>query len=515
MNPALAQSCLRAALTAPVYDVAERTPLQDAPQLSARLGAKVMLKREDLQPIFSFKLRGAYALMASLPVADIATGVVAASAGNHAQGVALAARQLGVPATIVMPRTTPRIKVEAVERLGADIQLVGDSYDVSCVHAKAFATDTGKVFIHPFDDDTVIAGQGTVGVEIVQQLRAPPRAIFVPVGGGGLAAGLAACVKALCPETEIIGVEPEDAACLAAALREGRPTTLPHVGIFADGTAVREIGKRTFDYCREFVDRVITVDTDQICAAIRDIFVETRAVVEPSGALAVAGVEALAGEFAPEDVLVAINSGANINFDRLAHVVERAELGAGREALLAATIPERPGAFLDFIRRLGYHAITEFNYRYAAQNGAQVFVGMRIAGTPDETDRVIDRLDDAGYAVQDLSHNELAKLHVRHMVGGRPPQPTREALYRFEFPERPGALLDFLTVLAGRWNISLFHYRNHGSAYGRVLAGFMVPEEEDADFASFLDATGYHWTCESENPAYQAFLAAAETPATA
>ncbi|MGD9022016.1 MAG: threonine ammonia-lyase, biosynthetic [Lysobacterales bacterium] len=504
----IAQHCLRRALTAPVYDLVQRTPLDEAPDLSKRIGRKLWLKREDLQPTFSFKLRGAYNCIRQLSEEDRARGVVAASAGNHAQGVALSARKLGVRATIFMPRTTPEIKVRAVKALGATIELAGDDYDHACDEALAFARASAGFFIHPFDDLDVIVGQGTMGVEITQQLGAAPGVIFLPIGGGGLAAGVAAIVKAVYPDVRIIGVEPADAAGMHAALEAGEPVDIGTTGIFADGVAVRKVGRTTFDMCQQFVDEVITVSVDQVCAAVKSIFEEVRAVTEPAGALAVAGAIRYAAsrdeKDLPEGDWVAVLSGANVNFDRLGHVVERCALGEGREALLAVTIPERPGSFLEFCEALGESSVTEFNYRFADRQEAHVFVGVRLE---ESANRLRARLQAAGYEVQDLSANEVAKLHLRHLVGGRLPSSERERLYRFEFPERPGALLEFLKVLAGRWSISLFHYRNHAAANARILAGFLVPPDDEGAFHKFLEETGYPFTDETDNAACRAFLA--------
>jgi len=436
-------------------------------------------------------------------------GVVAASAGNHAQGVALSARELGVKATIFMPCTTPEIKVDAVEALGASIRLIGDDYDAACEEAITFSEESGAYFIHPFDNPAVIAGQGTLGVELTQQLAAPPGVIFVPVGGGGLAAGVAATVKAVYPETRIIGVEPDDAASMYAALKADKPVDIGTTGIFADGVAVRKVGNTTFDMCRELLDEVITVSVDQVCAAVKSIFEEVRAVAEPAGALSVAGAIQYAAREADNtginDNWVAVISGANVNFDRLGHVVERCALGDGKEALLAVTIPERPGSFLEFCNILGQSSVTEFSYRFAGKRNAHVFVGVRLE---EESSRHLQaKLADTGYGVKDLSGNEVAKLHMRHLVGGRLQSNERERIYRFEFPERPGALLGFLNVLAGRWSISLFHYRNHAAANARILAGFLVPPEDEDAFHQFLDETGYRFTDETENVACKEFLA--------
>jgi len=497
--------CLRRALSAPVYELARRTPLDEAPRLSKRLGRRLWLKREDLQPTFSFKLRGAYNCIRKLDEASRARGVIAASAGNHAQGVALSAQELGVQATIFMPRTTPDIKVRAVAALGAEIVLVGDDYDEACARAHAEAEKTGAVFIHPFDSMDVIAGQGTLGIEITQQLSEPPEAIFVPVGGGGLAAGVAATVKSVFPQVKIIGVEPEDAASMKAALEAGEPVDIGATGIFADGVSVRKVGQTTFEMCSGLLDGIVTVNVDQVCSAVKSIFEEVRAVAEPAGALAVAGAmkyaKSLAGTGGGD--WVALVSGANVNFDRLGHVVERCALGDGSEALLSVTIPERPGSFLEFCRTLGRSPVTEFNYRHNGTANARVFVGIRLE---DPVPVLQERMEQLGYEVIDLSGNEVAKLHLRHLVGGRLPVGERERLFRFEFPERPGALLEFLEVLAGRWSISLFHYRNHGSAYGRVLTGFLVPEADDEAFREFLEATHYRFSDETDNIIYQEFL---------
>ncbi|HEX6243541.1 MAG TPA: threonine ammonia-lyase, biosynthetic [Polyangiales bacterium] len=493
-------------LRARVYDVAEETPLEHAPRLSARIGNRVLIKREDLQPVFSFKLRGAYNKIAGLSAGDKARGVIAASAGNHAQGVALAAQRLGIRACIVMPTTTPRIKVDAVRALGAEIVLIGDSYDDAYAHAKQLEQSEGLTFVHPYDDPEVIAGQGTVAMEILRQHRGPIDAIFVPVGGGGLLAGVLAYVKHLYPEIKVIGVEPHDAACLRAAMDAGERVSLSQVGLFADGVAVRQIGAEPFRVVKDAIDDVVVVDTDAICAAIKDIFDDTRSIAEPAGALSIAGLKAYAErEGWRERTLVAIDSGANMNFDRLRHVVERAELGEQREALFAVTIPERPGAFKEFCQLLGKTVVTEFNYRFGRPEEAHIFVGVGLAQGRKQRDEIFDRLQQAGLAVVDLSSNEMAKLHVRYTVGGRAPA-DNERLLRFEFPERPGALMQFLTQVGGRWNISLFHYRNHGAAFGRVLAALQVPAGEAAEFARFLVELGYPYIEETQNPAYPLFL---------
>ena len=498
---------LKMILNARVYDVARETPLERAPMLSGRCGNRIWMKREDLQPVFSFKLRGAYNRIAHLAADECERGVIAASAGNHAQGVALGASRRGVKALIVMPKTTPQIKVASVRALGARIVLHGDSYDEAYEHARKLAEERGMVFIHPFDDPLVIAGQGTVGMEILRQFTGDLHAIFVPVGGGGLIAGIAAYVKALRPGIRVIGVEPDDAPSLYTALARKRRVTLKQVGIFADGAAVRLVGKETFSVARKFVDEVILVSTDEICAAIKDIYDDTRSIVEPAGALSVAGLKKYVEATGLRDAdLVAINSGANINFDRLRHVAERAELGERREALLAVTIPERPGSFRRFCRTLGQRSITEFNYRYADASEAHVFAGVELTGGDEERLAIIERLQEEGYPVVDMTDNELAKLHVRHLVGGHAPGLENEVLYRFEFPERPGALLKFLTAIGEKWNISLFHYRNHGAAYGRVLAGIQVPPADRKRFRAYLDDVGYPWWDETDNPAYALFL---------
>nr|VFJ62141.1 MAG: L-threonine ammonia-lyase [Candidatus Kentron sp. DK]VFJ64710.1 MAG: L-threonine ammonia-lyase [Candidatus Kentron sp. DK] len=503
-----------------VYDVALETPLDAAPILSRRLGNRILLKREDLQPVFSFKLRGAYNKIAGFSAEERARGIIAASAGNHAQGVALAATQLGVRSLIVMPVTTPAIKVDAVRNFGAEIVLFGNTYDEARAHADELMKKNGMAFVHPYDDPDVIAGQGTIAMEIFRQHTEDLHAIFVPVGGGGLIAGIAAYTKALWPEVKIIGVEPDEAPCMYEALRAGERVILDQVGIFADGVAVRQVGKEPFAIARRYVDEVLVVNTDEICAAIKDIYDNTRSITEPAGALGVAGIKKyLAREKLTDKTLIAIDSGANVNFDRLQHIAERAELGEQREALLAVTIPERPGSFLAFCRAIGQRAVTEFNYRYAEHREARVFVGVALREGDADKRALIARLEKAGYPVLDMSENEMAKLHIRHMVGGRAPEirtggadaasggnPAGERLYRFQFPERPGALLQFLTKMQNRWNISLFHYRNHGAAYGRVLAGFQVPDHDLGAFDGFLAETGYPCWRESENPAYELFL---------
>ncbi len=500
------QSYIERILKARVYDVASETPLTLASGLSRRLGNRVFLKREDLQPVFSFKLRGAYNKLMHLDAAALQRGVIAASAGNHAQGVSMGAAKLGVEASIVMPRTTPPIKVQAVRNWGGKALLHGDSYDEAYTEATRLAEERGLVFIHPFDDPDVIAGQGTIGMEILRQHPDPPLAIFVPVGGGGLIAGVAAYVKYVRPEVRIIGVEPEEAPTLHAAMAAGKRVTLKEVGLFADGVAVRQIGKETFRIARQLVDEVVLVSTDEICAAIKDIYDDTRGIAEPAGALAVAGLKRYVEAHGLKGAhLIAIESGANINFDRLRHVAERAELGERREALFAVGIPERPGSFLTFCRALGKRQITEFNYRYADDRQAQVFVGIELGGGQAERRDLIERLEAKGFSIVDMSDNETAKLHVRFMVGGHAQGVRNERLIRFEFPERPGALLNFLSGLGRRWNISLFHYRNHGAAYGRVLMGVQVPAAELSELQGLLTGQGYRFWDESENPAYRLF----------
>jgi threonine dehydratase len=481
------------------------------PRLSERLGRTVLLKREDLQPIFSFKVRGAYNKIVKLPVSAREHGVICASAGNHAQGVALAARQLGISATIVMPRTTPAIKVEAVKRLGGKVLLHGDAFDDAQLKARELEKERGLTFVHPFDDPDVIAGQGTIGLEVLRQHPDPIEAVFVPIGGGGLAAGVAAFVKFLNPSTKVIGVEPVDAASMKAAIAEGELVTLDQVGLFADGVAVRRAGLETFRLCRNLLDDVITVDIDAMCAAIKDIFDDVRSVAEPSGALALAGLKIYAERGSRSAAsLIAINSGANLNFDRLRTIADRAEVGEHREALLAVTVPEKPGSYRRFIRALGTRAITEFNYRFADVSlPAQLFVGIALSRGEAEKKEVIEFLQSEGFPIMDLSDNEMAKDHVRYMVGGRAPLLRDELIYRFEFPERPGALLNFLESLAPEWNISLFHYRNHGADYGRILAGIDVKPGEHARFVEALDALGYPYWNETDNPAYRLFLSTA------
>jgi len=494
-------------LTARVYDVAIESPLDLAANLSRRLSNTVYLKREDLQPVFSFKLRGAYNKMSGLAAAELKRGVVAASAGNHAQGVALAAQRLNAKATIVMPATTPQIKVNAVASRGATVILHGDSYDEAYEHALTLAKKNRTTFVHPYDDPDVIAGQGTIAMEMMRQHPGPIHAVYVPVGGGGLIAGIAAYVKRLRPEIKVVGVEPEDADAMARSLCRNKRVKLERVGIFADGVAVKQVGKETFRLAQKYVDEVIRVNNDAICAAIKDVFEDTRSILEPAGALSVAGLKAaVAGDRLKGKTLLAIASGANMNFDRLRHVAERAELGEKREAIIAVTIPEKPGSFKKFCSMLGARNITEFNYRFADPTQARVFVGLQIH-EGDDLGKLVSQLRKHDLDAVDLTENEMAKLHVRHLVGGRAPQAQHEVIYRFEFPERPGALMNFLNSMSHDWNISLFHYRNHGTDYGRVLVGIQVPPKEKPSFQKFLDRLGYRYWDETRNPAYKLFLA--------
>jgi len=504
---AVAAEYIERILRARVYDVAIESPLEPAVRLSRRLGNQVLLKREDLQPVFSFKLRGAYNKIAQLADDEAKRGVICASAGNHAQGVALAAQRRGIPSLIVMPVTTPRIKVRAVLDLGGEAVLHGDDYDAAYEQALVLARERQMLFVHPFDDPDVIAGQGTIGMEISRQSGGNIDAVFVPVGGGGLVAGIAAYLKYVHPNVRIIGVNAADSTAMRDSLEAGEQISLERVGIFADGVAVRKVGTETFRLARELIDEMIIVDTDEICAGIQDIFEDTRSIVEPAGAMAVAAIKKfVAREGCADRRLVAINCGANMNFDRLRHVAERAEIGAQREALLAVEIPERPGSFLELCRGLGRRSVTEFNYRYEKPAAARIFLGFGLNGGRDEKNDVIAALRDAGYAVTDMTDNELAKLHVRYMVGGHPEALHDERLFRFEFPERPGALLRFLEAVGSRWNITLFHYRNHGSDAGRVVAGIQVPAASRSEFLQHLAELHYPWIDETDNPAYRLFL---------
>lgn len=504
----MSEQLLKKVLRAAIYDLAQETPLNYATRLSGKYGQHIYLKREDLQPVFSFKLRGAYNRMLHLSAQERERGVLAASAGNHAQGVALAAQKLGIKATIVMPQTTPSIKVESVKRLGGHVVLFGDNFNQAAEHAQQLLAQTGAVFIHPYDDWEVIAGQGTLALEIIRQHPKPIKAVFVPVGGGGLIAGVATVIKSIYPETLVIGVEPEDAACMQAALAAQARVVLPQVGIFADGVAVAQVGERPFQVALHHVDAVVSVSVDEICAAIKEVFEDTRSIAEPAGALAVAGLKKYAKQQAWQQAsLVAIVSGANMNFDRLHYITERTELGEGTETLLAVTIAEKPGSFLAFCQLLGrQRTITEFNYRYADTQYAQIFVGIRLCQGDEEKAHIMSQLAAAGFTAIDLSNNEMAKLHLRHMIGGAGGRHLHEHVYRFEFPERPGALLDFLSTMSSGWNISLFHYRNHGAAEGTVLVGIQVPDDEMEKFEQFLQQLGYPYTVETDNAAYQLFL---------
>lgn len=489
-----------------VYDVANETPLNVAKRLSERLNNQVMLKREDLQPVFSFKLRGAYNKIYHLSEAQRQKGIIAASAGNHAQGVALSAQKLGIKALIVMPKTTPVIKVTSVRSMGAKIILHGDTYDESYEHAQILAKEKNMVFVHPYDDPDVIAGQGTIAMEILRQFPDDIHAIFVPVGGGGLIAGIAVYVKYVRPDIKIIGVEPEDAPSMYKALKNKRRTILNHVGIFADGVAVKQAGKEPFRLCKEYVDEIILVSTDEICAAIKDIFDDTRGIAEPAGALGIAGLKKYVQENKIENQnLIAIESGANINFDRLRHVAERAEVGEQREGLITVQIPEQPGSFLKFCRIIGKRRITEFNYRYCHNEDAYVFAGIELQDGLADFDDVINQLEEKNYRVMNMTDNELAKNHIRYMVGGHAPSIKNEKLFRFQFPEKPGALLNFLSTMGKRWNISLFHYRNQGAAYGRVLMGIQIDNQDKQEFKAFLDSLGYAYWEETNNIAYKVF----------
>lgn len=504
-EPLRLEDYVRRTLLARVYDVAVETPLEEMPQLSRRFRNRIWLKREDLQPVFSFKIRGAYNKVALLNREEQQKGVICASAGNHAQGLALSASKLGIRGTIVMPQTTPDIKVNAVKALGGHVVLHGDSFDEAAAFANQLAREKGYSFIHPYDDLDVIAGQGTVGMEILRQHNGPIDVIFIPVGGGGLMAGIAAYVKYLRPEIRIVAVEPEDAACLDAAMKAGERVVLPQVGLFADGVAVARIGEETFKVAQHCVDEVITCTTDEICAAIKDIFEHSRSIAEPAGALSLAGLKKyIQHNNAEGQSLIAIDSGANMNFDRLRHISERTELGEKREAIFAVTIPEKAGAFRAFCQTLGKRNITEFNYRFADSTDAHVFVGIQLRAGDTERAELRELLERKGYSVLDLSDDEMAKLHIRHLVGGHAGLGD-EYLFRFEFPERPGALLNFLSRLGGH-NISLFHYRNHGAAYGRVLVGMQVGKKTKAELYASLDDVGYPWSEETDNPAYRLFL---------
>ena len=498
---------LKMILRAPVYDVARETPLDLMPGVTRRVHNQVWLKREDMQPVFSYKIRGAYNMISALTVEERARGVITASAGNHAQGVALAAGRLGIAARIVMPKTTPEIKIGAVRRLGAEIVLFGNTYDEAAEHALELAAARGMTFVPPYDHPLIIAGQGTVAMEILRQHPQPPHAIFVPVGGGGLIAGIAAYVKSLLPAVRIIGVEADEAACMTRAIEAGERIKLERIGIFADGAAVRQAGVENFRIAREHVDEMLTVSIDEICAAVKDIFEDTRSIAEPAGALALAGLKQyVAREGLRGEELVAILSGANVNFDRLRHIAELAELGEKREVLIGAVIPERPGSFRRFCHALGPRSITEFNYRYADSERATVFAGVQLRPTDGDKSQLLASLHEKGFDAVDISDNDLAKLHVRYMVGGHGGGLGDERLLRVEFPERPGALLHFLNQVGDRWNISLFHYRNHGAAYGRVLMGIQVPASQNLPFRQFLADLHMDYVEEERNAAYDLFL---------
>ncbi len=499
------QSYIKKILDANVYDVAIETPLQHARFLSQRFSNNILIKREDLQPVFSFKLRGAYNKISQLSEDEKKRGIVAASAGNHAQGVALSAQRLGIKATIVMPKTTPAIKVDAVKAWGGKVVLHGDTYDEASAHAKVLVEEKGMTYVHPYDDPEVIAGQGTIAMELLRQASSIDY-VFLPVGGGGLAAGIAAYLKYVRPEIKVIAVEPEDAACLKAAMEAKRRVTLSQVGIFADGVAVAQIGKETYRVLKDTIDDVITANTDEICAAIKDIFEDTRSISEPAGALSLAGLKKYAEENNIQDkTMICIESGANTNFDRLRYISERTEFGEKREAVFSVEIPEKPGSFKKFCSLLGKRNITEFNYRYNDDQNAHIYVGMQIKSMQDKDD-IQGKLANKGYPIVDMTENEVAKNHVRHMVGGHALHVDDEVVYRFQFPERPGALLSFLEQLGSHWNISMFHYRNHGSAYGRVLVGLQVPSAERKKVPPLLKQLGYRFEEETDNPAYTQFL---------
>ena len=502
---------LKKILTSRVYDVAIETPLELAPALSGRMNNQIFFKREDMQSVFSFKLRGAYNKMAHLTPAQLKHGVICASAGNHAQGVALSAHRLGCRAVIVMPLTTPKVKIDAVKARGGEVVLFGESYSDAYAHALQLEKKHKLSFVHPFDDPDVIAGQGTIGMEILRQHAAPIHAVFVAIGGGGLIGGVAAYIKSVRPEIKVIGVQTTDSDAMARSIKSGRRVTLTDVGLFSDGTAVKQVGEETFRLTKKYVDEIILVDTDAVCAAIKDVFTDTRSILEPAGALAIAGAKAYVQRAQEnkkplkDETLIAIACGANMNFDRLRFVAERAEVGEAHEAVFAVTIPEERGSFKRFCQLVGARAVTEFNYRISDQKEAHVFVGLQVANK-DEPKKISQQFQKQGFKNIDLTQDELAKLHIRHLVGGKSALAQDELLYRFEFPERPGALMRFLNSLAPNWNISLFHYRSQGGDVGRVLVGLQVPKKEMKDFRDFLATLGYrHWD-ESGNPAYKLFL---------
>ena len=493
--------------TAQVYDIAIHTPLNELPLISEKLNHKILIKREDLQPVYSFKCRGAYNKLASMPKTELENGIIAVSAGNHAQGVAMAAQKIGTHATIVMPVTTPPIKVNAVKKIGASVILKGDNYDDASAYAKKLSNQDLKPLIHPYDDPDVIAGQGTIAKEILSDYTGHIDAIFVAVGGGGLISGISAYIKAIRPEIKIIGIEPEDAASMTESLKQNSRIILDDVGIFADGVAVRQVGEEPFKLAQAFVDDMITVTTDEICAAIKDIYDNCRAIAEPAGAVGLAGLKKYSASLKEKNkTFITLNCGANINFDRLRHVSERAEIGEQKEALFAVEISETPGSFKQFIHDIGNRSITEFNYRFADTEKAQIFVGIELKKGKKERLDIIRSLETNKYKIIDLTDNEMAKVHLRHMVGGKSMQNTHERLYRFQFPERPNALKQFLDKISSDWNISLFHYRNHGAAYGRVLIGIQVQSSENATFNKFLKSCGYRYFDETQNPAYSLFL---------
>jgi threonine dehydratase len=504
---------LKKILTARVYDVAVESPLEPAKALSRRLHNKVLLKREDQQAVFSFKLRGAYNKMAHLTPEQLKKGVICASAGNHAQGVALGAHRLGTRAVIVMPTTTPQLKIDAVKALGGEVVLVGDSYSDAYSHSLTLQKKQGLTFVHPFDDPDVIAGQGTIAMEMLRQHQGPLDAVFVAIGGGGLISGVAAYIKAVRPEVKVIGVQMNDSNAMIQSVRAGKRVTLPDVGLFSDGTAVKLVGEETFRLTRKLVDDYIEVDTDAVCAAIKDVFVDTRSIVEPAGALAVAAIKQyVARNKTKGETYAAILCGANMNFDRLRFVAERAEVGEEREALFAVTIPEERGSFRRFCELIGTlpggpRNVTEFNYRISHDKEAHVFVGLTTAAKGEST-RIAGSFRKHGFAALDLTHDDLAQEHIRHMVGGHSALAKDERLLRFIFPERPGALMKFLSLMRPTWNISLFHYRNQGADYGRILVGIQVPKADDKAFDKFLATLGYAYVEETRNPAYRMFLQA-------